>query len=191
MTTKPKLSELLDSDFYDMVRSLANTKVGRYPNNPMITTHDLESEGMLAALRAYELFDPDRKVMFRTYAFTFVTRAMDHYCLKNCFRLSASSKDLHKKFSQVHEANSGIVSIDEVDIAYETAPQLDADLEGFFFADLDDRQKGLARDRFINDMSMQALADKYNLSISGIDQALCKVKTILQRRGRIYESNNL
>lgn len=185
---KPPLAELLNRDFNDMVRSMACKCARPFSNHPLITVSDLESEGMLAALKAYERFDPD-KGSFSTYAFTFVDRAMKLYVLKHRFRLSASNKDLRNNFAEVQEANSGMMNVDTVEIAHTPVMPIGIDLEEFFLRGFDDSQREIARDRFVHGMGITDLANKHGLSTSGIDRVLTSLRAKLQVRGRVYENH--
>lgn len=185
---KPPLSQLIDNDFNDMVTKMASKLAAKYHNNPMISAGDLEGEAMVATVRAYDNFDPSREVKFRTYAFTYVRRSMEQFCLRNIFKLSASTTDLRERFGEVQKANSGMVNIDDIDIAEHSSPTGDLEVDEYFLAGLEPRHQNMAKDRFLFDMNMDDMAVKYDMSISGIEQTLKKIKGTLQRRGRRYES---
>lgn len=191
-TKKPELVDLLDENFEDMVRSMANRYASNPANrdNPLINAEDLFGEGMLASVKAYEAFDPARGAAFRTYAYVYVTRAMWGYCNKYRFTLSSSATDRRDRLEDVRQANSGIANIENIDVAYQPVGQDAIDLNEYFLAGLDEVRRGIVIDRYIANMTLQEIADKYDMSPSGVQSTIKRLRDKLTRRARQYESSN-
>jgi DNA-directed RNA polymerase specialized sigma24 family protein len=183
---KPDLVTLIDDDYTGMVEGMAYKYANMYGGyHGVVNKDDLVGEGMLATLKAYELYD-ELKGKFRTYAWVYVDKAMLAYCNKFRFKLSMSNRDLWSKMGDIKEAHSGLMHIDEIDIPYTPIDHNGIDLEDYFYAGLTKTERDMVHDRLINGMKFQDIANKHDMSLSGVYNKIKKITSILKIRGAKY-----
>jgi DNA-directed RNA polymerase len=186
---KPDLIDLIDKNFEEIVKGKAWYYANKYGrSHPLINQEDLAAEGMLATVKAYELFNP-AKGAFSTYAFIYVDKAMLNYCNKYCFQLSAGSRDIRNKMPAIQAAHSGIIRLDEIDIPYTPTADDGIDLEEYFCEGFTEADKVLVYDRFIHNMKLKDIAYKHHMSVSGVYSRIKRLSHKLKERGMRYKKS--
>ena len=88
---------------------------------------DLYQEGAIAFMRAVELYDPNKGVLFTTYAYDWVTQAVDRYVIKNdgSIKLPVQRyRQLAAALSMKHDGHSEGDIAQELDVSENTLVQI-------------------------------------------------------------------
>ena len=197
---KPALESLiLDDEFQNTLKNLANHFIGRYSkfstNGAMINRHDLISEGIASATTVYSEFDPSKGVLFKTFAYPYCKHAMDSYCRRFSHPLTISEKASRRDLPTLHDV--GILRIDqqiyseegEFDIPGSSGIESSVEVYEFAFKGLSPIHKKIAFDRFVNDMTIDEIARRYEIPSSTVFTILKKSKQKIQNRMENYEQN--
>lgn len=200
---KLPLQTLVSEDsFQKTLMNLVNHYSTRYisrESNGVIDSSDLFNEAILGAATAYRTYDPNRGVLFKTYAYPYMKHLIESHCKRYCHSLTISEKASRDNLCDMTDV--GLIYIDQLidneqysendfDIPVGSGVEYSDDVNEYFFMGFSNFEKQIARDHMINNYSLAELAIKYSISKSRAGSIIKGLIERMKDRARRYVDEN-
>ncbi len=144
----------------------------------LLDSDDLIQEGSLGLLSAIYTFDPEKNVLFRTYASKCISNA-----IASAVKAGASKK---------HTPPGAVISLDTVELPSSASPEEELlseerlnEIKKFLSEDLSDKEFSVIRS-FLSGRSYKDISLKLNISEKSVDNTMQRIRAKLRK---FLESN--
>jgi RNA polymerase sigma factor (sigma-70 family) len=186
VTELPSLEEVLaDAHTEKLLSGMARTFATTYRGHPLITYDDLYNEGVIGISKALasKTYDPNTGSRFHSYAYHYILNAMSSFCNQCRVTLSASRVDLRERPDEIRKLAPGDIDIDTIDVADGSDDIGDYDVRESLLSGLSNVERGIMIDKFYHGMTYKQLANKYEMSISGVNRLAGSIRDRIRARG--------